>query len=160
MRVNPSSWLYATLESCCERYYPGWNKPKCLNSAGTGLWYVDYAMLRCVTDCEDGAGGATCGGLTAPISEQMYSKPRECCDEKLGWVNIDWCENDSLHNNCYIGTGRWYRGKNDELCVRDCDGGDNCGGIIDATWVRLHDSAEACVSFAAILLLFVLVPIC
>lgn len=64
---------------------------------------------------------------------------------------MEFCESDSLKNQCYIGTGKYYRASSgDDLCVRDCprnSGGDaTCGGIVDAMWVRLHETAEACCS--------------
>jgi hypothetical protein len=147
MQKAPSTWLYDSLEECCARYYPGWNEPECLHLTGTGLWYVDYAELKCVTDCEEGVGGSTCGGLAPPNLEDLYANPRECCKAHLQWVYEEFCEADSLGNECYVGTGKFYRGKEaDEVCVRDCaDSSDpTCGGVVDAAWVRLHDDASDC----------------
>ncbi|KAL7526462.1 hypothetical protein ACHAXR_003615 [Thalassiosira sp. AJA248-18] len=149
MSLNPATWLYDSLEACCTRYYSGWNEPKCLHSAGTGLWHVDYSLERCVTDCGEEGAGATCGDGPAPISTQLYGDPRECCKAQLAWVYIEFCENESLMNNCYAGTGKFYDGNHDDgWCVRDCDpaadGDTTCGGIVDATWVRLYDPAEGC----------------
>jgi len=53
MRINPTEWLCDTLEECCERYYSGYNKNKCINEQGSGLWYVDHLNKRCVVDCDE-----------------------------------------------------------------------------------------------------------
>jgi hypothetical protein len=144
MKKNPSSWLFNSLEDCCARYYPGWNEPECLHSTGTGLWYVDYAELKCVTDCEAGVGG-TCGGLAPPNLVDLYASPQECCKENLQWIFHDFCASDSLANGCYAGSGKFYAGSTGKVCVKDCSvksDDPTCGGIVDETWVRLHDDAR------------------
>jgi len=144
MKMFPKWWLYDSLEGCCDKYYYGWNKPKCMNDGGSGLWFVDSILEKCVADCEEGAGGL-CGGLAAPISDQLFGDPRSCCEAKLPWIFTDYCESESLGTNCYGGTGKYYRG--DEVCVKDCDttsSDASCGGVVIGSWVRLYDSASAC----------------
>ena len=65
IELNPSIWLFENLKSCCSKntMTAGMNR-----FSGTGLWYADYTMERGVTDCEEGAGGSTCGGIAAPVS--------------------------------------------------------------------------------------------
>eukprot|EP00804_Cyclotella_cryptica_P024069 CCRYP_007291-RA/>CCRYP_007291-RA protein AED:0.19 eAED:0.31 QI:0/0/0/1/1/1/2/0/299 len=46
MQKNPFIWMYDNLEDCCDRYFGGWNKNKCLNQQGSGMWYVDYALSK------------------------------------------------------------------------------------------------------------------
>jgi len=146
MKITPSDWLYDSLEACCESYYGGWNKPKCLDNQGSGMWFVDHILGKCRTDCEEG-NGVTCGGLANPVSDDLFVDPIDCCENKLNWVFAEWCEADSLEIDCYCGSGKYYRGT--EVCVKDCDascsGGDStCGGIVMASDVVLHESATAC----------------
>jgi len=151
MELDPESWLYDTLEGCCERYYSGWNKNRCINVRGSGLWYVSHLLEKCVTDCEEGQG-ATCGGLANPFSDNLFADPRSCCLAELGWRFIEFCEADSLLTSCYTGTGKYYRGDTagKAVCVRDCDpevtGDTTCGGLVEDTYVVFHDTAEECCS--------------
>jgi hypothetical protein len=151
MELNPEAWLYDNLEACCDRYFAGWNHNKCMNVKGSGLWYVSHKLEKCVTDCEEGQG-ATCGGLANPISDDLFADPRSCCENELAWRFTDFCEADSLHSNCYAGTGKYYRGDTAgvEVCVKDCDpvatGDDTCGGLVEDSYVVLHDTPEECCS--------------
>jgi len=118
MRINPTEWLCDTLEECCERYYSGYNKNKCINEQGSGLWYVDHLNKRCVVDCDESSkylrdlyllflfilmymaltlipvltDGPLCGGIATPLSEDLYADPKSCCEDKLGWIQSQFCE--------------------------------------------------------------------
>lgn len=89
--INSTAWLFSSIEECCARYYPGWNFNKCMNPQGSGLWYADTVSGKCVTDCEEG-NGETCGGLANPISDDLYSDPRSCCEAQLHWRFVEFCE--------------------------------------------------------------------
>lgn len=148
MRLNPTEWLTSSLEECCDKYYSGWNKNKCMNEEGSGLWYVDYKNSRCVVDCKEG-NGPLCGGVASPLSEDLYQEPKECCEDHLGWVKPEFCEAESLRTTCFCGTKKWYRGDSagSDVCVQDCDescGGSTCGGIVKDNSVILLDTAEEC----------------
>ena len=92
MRINPKEWLCNSLEECCERYYSGYNKNKCMNEQGSGLWYVDHLSKRCVVDC-DKSNGPLCGGIATPLSENLYADPRKsCCEDHLGWIQSEFCK--------------------------------------------------------------------
>jgi len=91
MRINPKEWLFATLEECCERYYSGYNKNKCMNEQGSGLWYVDYQTNQCVVDCDE-SNGPLCGGIATPLSENLYADPKSCCEDHLGWIQSEFCK--------------------------------------------------------------------
>ncbi|KAL3784989.1 LOW QUALITY PROTEIN: hypothetical protein HJC23_011190 [Cyclotella cryptica] len=145
---DSTTWLSRSIEECCSRFFPGWNFNKCINLKGSGLWYVSHLDGKCVTDCEEG-NGETCGGLANPISDDLYSDPRSCCESELPWRFLEFCEADSLLSKCYAGTGLYYRGDTagSEVCVRDCDpasGDKTCGGLVEDTYIVLHNSAEAC----------------
>ncbi|KAL7531547.1 hypothetical protein ACHAXR_007166, partial [Thalassiosira sp. AJA248-18] len=148
MDLNPGAWLYDTLDACCERYFGGWNKNKCLNIKGSGLWYVSHRLEKCVTDCDESQGGR-CGGLANPISDDLFTDPRTCCEKELGWKFTDFCEMESLGSSCYAGTGKYYRGDlaGVEVCVKDCVLNTNdpvCGGLIEDSYVVQHDTPEEC----------------
>jgi len=144
-------WLSDSLEKCCEQNYGGTNKNLCMHADGSGLWYVSDALGKCVKDCKE-KSGETCGGLVNLASGDLFIDPKDCCETKLSWFFNDFCVADSLSNKCYVGTGRWYRGDivGSEVCVRDCDPVDgvtaSCGGLVEDSYVLLHDSAESCCS--------------
>jgi len=64
----------------------------------------------------------------------------------------DFCETESLQNNCYNRSGKYYPGyaKGKDLCTRDCRPSSNdptCSGIIEESWVELYDKPETCCDF-------------
>jgi len=144
------AWSFVSLEECCVQHFGGWNMNKCMNVKGSGLWYVSYTGGKCVTDCNEGSG-ETCGGLANPHSDDLFTNPRSCCKSDLFWVFLEFCEAESLISSCYGGTGLYYRGDaaGIEVCVRDCDpitSDTTCGGIVEDSYVVLHDTAEDCCS--------------
>jgi len=147
MKREPGYYLYDDLEACCDEHYSGWNKPKCMNYKGSGMWFVDHILGKCRTDCEKDIGGS-CGGIANTMSVDLFTNPKDCCEAELLWANSDWCEADSLEIKiCYCGTGKYYRGNT--VCVKDyassCAGGDEtCGGIVETSDVKLYDSTAAC----------------
>ena len=93
MRINPTEWLCDTLEECCERYYSGYNKNKCINEQGSGLWYVDHLNKRCVVDCDESSKYLRDLYLLFLVrSEDLYADPKSCCEDKLGWIQSQFCE--------------------------------------------------------------------
>eukprot|EP00804_Cyclotella_cryptica_P015488 CCRYP_003530-RA/>CCRYP_003530-RA protein AED:0.49 eAED:-0.02 QI:0/0/0/0.42/1/1/7/0/872 len=148
MQKNPLYWMYANLEECCDRYFGGWNKNKCMNQQGSGLWYVNYALGKCVIDCDE-VNGPLCGGLATSTEDDLFSDPLSCCESKLPWVAKTSCEAESFSSNCYCGTGKWYRGDKagSNVCVRDCNkecGDDTCGGIVVDSFIALHNNVDEC----------------
>ena len=101
MRINPKEWLCNSLEECCERYYSGYNKNKCMNEQGSGLWYVDYLSKRCVVDCDE-SNGPLCGGIATPLSEDLYEDPKSCCEDHLGWIQSEFCKVSTLWFDEYL----------------------------------------------------------
>lgn len=154
MTNNPSVWLYNNLESCCKRYFPGTNEPKCLGQsnpqvAGSGKWFVDHSLERCVNDCGVGNAGPTCAGpdVEVPSQQYLFDLPWDCCVQGLSWVFTQYCDAISVHppdsptQSCYAGTGHFYRSNTrSSVCVRDCDdpSDETCGGVVKASWIRLH----------------------
>eukprot|EP00804_Cyclotella_cryptica_P005734 CCRYP_000073-RA/>CCRYP_000073-RA protein AED:0.18 eAED:0.17 QI:0/0/0/0.75/0.33/0.5/4/0/530 len=142
MQLNPSTWLYNSLEECCDRYYGAWNKNKCMNKQGSGLWYVDYALGKCVIDCDE-VNGPLCGGLAASTEDELFSDPLSCCESKLPWTMKSSCEQLLLWD--------WKMVRGDiagsNVCVRDCDqecGDSTCGGIVIDNYIVLHNNVDEC----------------
>ena len=50
MTLTPGTWLFDTLEACCDRYYAGWNKNRCMNVKGSGLWYIAHQLGKLYTE--------------------------------------------------------------------------------------------------------------
>jgi hypothetical protein len=147
--ANDESWLLDSLEECCERYF-SWDTNACMNVKGSGLWYADVFNNVCVTDCELGDGN-TCGGLANVFSDNLYANPRKCCETELAWQFVEFCEAESFKSACYGGSGLYYRGDSVgvNVCVKDCEpasGDRTCGGLVEESWVVLHDTAEDCCS--------------
>ncbi len=94
-------WLLDSLEACCSRFFSGWNFNKCMNSKGSGLWYVDHTSDKCVTDCEEG-NGKMCGGLANTFSDNLYSDPRSCCESELSYRFIDFCEVKEVFSSQFL----------------------------------------------------------
>ena len=89
MANNPGSWIFDSLQECCERYFK-WDLNGCMNLKGSGLWYADVVNDVCVTDCDSGEGN-TCAGI-AGFSDNLYSDPKSCCKMELAWRFAEFCE--------------------------------------------------------------------
>jgi hypothetical protein len=92
MAMGESLWLSDSLVECCLQFYQ-WVANSCLtfNAGGSGLWYVDPSINKCVTDCAK-ENGETCGGLADVSSDRLYSDPKSCCESELQWMFVDYCE--------------------------------------------------------------------
>mmetsp|Transcript_31509 Transcript_31509/g.60108 ORF Transcript_31509/g.60108 Transcript_31509/m.60108 type:complete len:784 (-) Transcript_31509:593-2944(-) len=87
--------LFDTADSCCANRL-GWVQSKsckssstntAISSAGSGDYYVNYRLSRCVKDC---VGAAPCGGL-ANSWDQTFPSAHECCSTKLWWLDVSDC---------------------------------------------------------------------
>lgn len=146
METSPSLWFSDSLDACCNAHFEGWNEPQCMNERGSGLWYVDFRLNKCRTDCAE-SGGPSCGGIANLAAEDLFPSPLACCESKLDWVFHGWCEADSFGSACYCGTDLWYSGTNS--CVKDCDvscsnGDVTCGGIVKTADMAMYESASLC----------------
>ena len=89
MVANPASWLFTTLEKCCE-YYFGWNLPTCIGThpqeCVSTLWYPDWlgSNKGCLRD-----GNEPLYMVQNPDSF-IFSDKRSCCEEHYSW-GIDVC---------------------------------------------------------------------
>ena len=108
---NPESWLFDSVETCCEEYYT-WDHTNCVSESNenaistfTGKFYVNHMKEICQGDCPDGEGGGYCGG---PVQSWnvLYDTAKECCQKKLGWIAAATCEARSLGTS--TGSSQWY----------------------------------------------------
>jgi len=104
-KLKPSTWLYDNLEDCCDRYYPGTEKAKCMDEKGSGLWHVDYKNDKCVLDCVNSDADTLCGGLAS--GKDLYLDPKSCCEANLLWIPSEFCEVSIVVHNVLPNT-LWY----------------------------------------------------
>ena len=145
MALNPSVYMYATLESCCTKHY-SWAYATCVGvvapaQVATNKWYVDYNKNLCTKDCA--VGGALCGGL-ASSSVTLFDDIAECCKQKVSWVLSYVCIAES-QGLVPSGTNKWYVSYGTNSCVKDCIGSAPCGGLAQS-WESLYINPSACCS--------------
>jgi hypothetical protein len=145
-RKNLVTWLFDTIESCCDRYY-SWDQLNCVSNSGgsilpsfTGKFYVNHVKQMCQQDCPDGEGEGRCGGPVDSWST-LYDTAKECCEKKLSWIALTTCEaqSPSFTGNYYVNTMK-------VICQQDCpdgEGGGRCGGPVDS-WKTLYDTIKKC----------------
>jgi hypothetical protein len=84
------TWLFDTLDACCEKHY-GYNEASCKGTsatAGTNEWYVVWGNpAKCVKNCATGTG-AGCGGL-AEKWDTMYATQQTCCNTRVSYAYSD-----------------------------------------------------------------------
>ena len=83
--LNPSMWMFDTLDECCDRHYK-YNEAGCkgTSTSGTEEWYVVWGNPAvCVKNCEEGTGTG-CGGL-AESWDIKYASQRECCSTRVSY---------------------------------------------------------------------------
>lgn len=87
--------LYDSVGSCCSTRL-GWvASEKCeadstnteISSAGSGDWYVNHQLNRCVQDCE---GASPCGGF-AKNWDETFGSSSACCVQKMWWIKKSEC---------------------------------------------------------------------
>lgn len=91
--TSSATETFVTADSCCENKL-GWiEKEDCVakstgvpsSQQGSFMYYVDWALMRCVKDCED-PSDPHCKGL-AEKHDPLYSSANACCSEKLFWLD-------------------------------------------------------------------------
>ncbi len=86
--IDMNTKLYTTLDKCCEANV-SWDKTSCVyksqgtTAQGTGEYYVDWSISKCVTDCSP-ASGTSCGGI-ASAWQQTFTTASACFN-RISWV--------------------------------------------------------------------------
>lgn len=157
MNRNGGTWLYETLESCCQRYY-GWDQAGCkLRNAEATLVSGSLSSIVDATDIlffPDWERTDTCinGGTAPPYMKAqssiwMYSTLSGCCRAYYGW--------EGGFANCMIAQGgdpptrsplpeSWYVDWKNFLCVESCEGASPCGGEHEEWDILFLSKFECC----------------
>ncbi|ACI64978.1 predicted protein [Thalassiosira pseudonana CCMP1335] len=146
--MTKANLLKDTLEDCCAAYYNS-EGANCIVAGGgtppTGSleWYVNYEDGKCEQDCPAGTGN--CGGYATP-ADALFADETLCCETKLGYLAVGFCEAESLGNS-YAGSGDYYVDYVNGRCVMDCDEATpGCGGIATTAAFTLYADAATCCS--------------
>ena len=60
--------------------------------SGSGLWFVDYRLERCVKDCRpDETGRPACAMDPPDRYAEVFGDPESCCSQKFQWIPTDQC---------------------------------------------------------------------
>ncbi|KAL7471237.1 hypothetical protein ACHAXS_011542 [Conticribra weissflogii] len=92
--TDMSVTLYADANKCCADKLSYLNAATCYANSlgiaptGSGKFYVDWQITKCVADCDKSQGGS-CNGL-ADNWETLYADATTCC-KKLSWLAFDKC---------------------------------------------------------------------
>ncbi|EJK65972.1 hypothetical protein THAOC_13128 [Thalassiosira oceanica] len=139
MTLDESTWMLATLNDCCERYY-GWMLNECKGTSGgapSGLWYPDWEGSddTCKND------GNEPEYMALNFDAWMHSSKQACCDANFGWM-LNECLGSSAST-----TDKWFMDWDLHKCKRDCavGTGASCGGRAES-WDELFDTRSACCS--------------
>lgn len=156
MTKNPSSWMYETLDACCERYY-GWDTIGCKlrNAEATlvsgsissdldptdSLYFPDWGITdTCIND------GSAPSYMKKQHSIWMYESQVECCQAYYGWeegfVKCMSSGDGSPPTKSPIPES-WYVIWGEFICVESCEGSSPCGGL-HKPWDILHSSKSEC----------------
>ena len=149
-RATANDKLYADIASCCATM-PYITEELCLTRSVidtyTDLWFVD-GNLKCAKDCDVEGGDLACEEIPS-MDITLYDSEVICCDENLGSLKDEYCEDISLGVE-HMGTETYYTDFFNNRCVADCAEGETaadggaCGGIITDASVPLFTDAVTC----------------
>jgi len=138
MTLAPSTWMFATLDACCSRYY-SWMLNDCKGTSGaapSGLWYPDWTGPD--DTCKNDGSEPQYMALN-PVA-WMHSSKQACCEANYGWM-LNECLGSSA------GTAdKWFMVYDGLFkCKKDCvvGTGASCGGRAES-WDELFDTRSAC----------------
>ena len=64
----------------------------CMNTGGSGLWFVDYRVGRCVKDCLPHEKGSPACAIDPPTRlAHVFADPESCCTTKYNWIAKESC---------------------------------------------------------------------
>lgn len=149
--TDSSAQLFDTAAACCNAKLSWMSQESCLTATtgvvdpsagvGSGEWYVDFEVFKCVRDCVQ---GESCGGLKGS-SAQLFDTAVACCDAELSWISQEDCLTMSgvAGLSAAQGSGEWYLDFTRSKCARDCVQGESCGGL-KKFWESTHATEDAC----------------
>ena len=148
MKLNPTSWTYATLAACCDKHF-SWNKAECYGNAAQIPGYDETFYYpswsggdMCVNDGEADAF------MKQNPDQWFFPTLDECCEKWYGY-DLNACktafvDDDDIVNT--LGTNEWYPDWLNGACVRDCEQNDlteSCGGLANS-WDSTHATRTEC----------------
>lgn len=140
MTLAYSTWMFATLDDCCARYY-SWMLNECKGTsvaAPSGLWYPDWAGSD--DTCKNDGGEPEYMVLNS--GAWMHSSKQECCEANFSWMLYGCLGSSDPDAGA---TNQWYMVWDAQFkCKQDCVGtGPSCGGRANS-WDQLFETRSAC----------------
>lgn len=139
--ADPDIQLFNNITSCCQTKLPHKRLDYCESISAGNTWagsqeyYPDFALSKCVTDCDEATPG--CGGIITEASKRLYATSNECCTQTLPTVDATLCEDRS--DVAGAGTGKYYVEPNAPICIQDT----GLNRVTDPTTI-LYDDASTC----------------
>lgn len=96
---DKSIQMFTTAALCCSNKLSYLNQAACTSKSttgttasvtGSGKWYVDWAISKCVKDCPTGSD-TECGGLAESWESAEYTSWSTCCSSRLSWIKRELC---------------------------------------------------------------------
>lgn len=139
---NPTTWLYTTQESCCDRYF-SYQKSDCMGTsaaaAASGKFYPDWAGSN--EGCLEDTASSPAPDYMAGSTTWLFDTLDACCEQHYSWAEAS-CKGSSAT----AGTDEWYVvWDSPAKCVKNCatGSGTGCGGLAE-TWDTLYSSQQVC----------------
>ncbi|KAK1743061.1 putative peroxidase family protein [Skeletonema marinoi] len=92
--IGVSTKLYDSLDECCKTNV-SWDVDTCKygsqgdEAPGSGDYYIDWSIEKCVQDCNIEAPGSQCNGI-AKSWQTTFGSEETCC-KQISWVNRRDC---------------------------------------------------------------------
>ena len=83
---------YSSQDTCCKSHFSwGYNDCMGIKETGSGKWYINWGISKCVKDCEKSEGGS-CGGIKAGSWILTHSSASACCTAHMSHADISDCQ--------------------------------------------------------------------
>lgn len=154
--AQPWNFLFQTVTQCCQIKLPYKNIEWCEENSrgnpypGSGEWYIDYTIRKCVRNCIPGGALDTnneCAGIVEDDWVPLFPTSSACCTTTIPWVDLQLCESNS--DSSSTGTQKYYAVNPGGKCMKDCDPGSSsgpaeCGRVTDLSTVLFDTISECC----------------
>jgi len=146
--LNTPAFLHPDLESCCAYHFTGEDYNDCITGGGGTLtgednWYVSYDLEACSKDCPIDPSTPECRGVIGKGTKTRYATEVACCGAQLSYIIPGLCQANSLGEE-YTGSDLFYVDDSEHICLKDCETGDLCGGILTQSSRRTYDTIAEC----------------
>ena len=134
MTVNPAGFIFNTKEDCCDEHF-SWGKAVCMGGiGGTSIAHGQssissgdkyYAAWESGDEVCKNDGGAP-EYMIENDAVWLFDDLDTCCETFFNY-NLAECKRQGYR----VGTNEWWIDWNTFKCVKDCEGGTDCGGFAD-----------------------------